>query len=200
MGGLISRSACHTATARGLAWPKQLTALVCLGTPHHGAPLERAGKWVDTILGVSPYSAPLARLGKARSAGIQDLRYGNLLDEHWQGASTARAHARGRFVPLPNPKQTACYFVAATKQEKSGTLGALGALGALSKSGDAGTPARLRGDGLVPVESALGVHKNAAFSLQLPAAQQLICYSTDHFQLLSSPQVYAQLQVWLKDI
>ena len=28
-----------------------------LGTPHHGAPLERGGTWIDTLLGVSRYSA-----------------------------------------------------------------------------------------------------------------------------------------------
>jgi hypothetical protein len=40
---------------------------------------------VDLILGVSAYTAPLARLGKIRSAGITDLRYGNLVDEDWAG-------------------------------------------------------------------------------------------------------------------
>ena len=33
--------------------------------------------WIDTILEISPYSAPFSRLGKIRSRGITDLRYGN---------------------------------------------------------------------------------------------------------------------------
>ncbi len=47
----------------------------------HGAPLERIGNCVDVILGKTPYAAALARLGQIRSAGVADLRYGNLMDE-----------------------------------------------------------------------------------------------------------------------
>ena len=68
-----------------LRWPALLRQLVFIATPHHGAPLERGGNWIDLILGASPYTSPLARLGKIRSAGITDLRYGNLVDEDWQG-------------------------------------------------------------------------------------------------------------------
>jgi len=35
MGGLVARSACHSAEAQGLLWLQHLSALVCLGTPHH---------------------------------------------------------------------------------------------------------------------------------------------------------------------
>jgi len=81
MGGLLARSACHYGKLAGHDWLRHLGKIVFLGTPHHGAPLERGGNWVDVILGVSPYSAAFARLGKIRSAGITDLRYGNLVDE-----------------------------------------------------------------------------------------------------------------------
>jgi pimeloyl-ACP methyl ester carboxylesterase len=83
MGGLLARSALHYGAQAGYRWPSQLGDLVFLGTPHHGAPLERAGHWVDIVLGATPYAAPFARLGKVRSAGITDLRHGNLLDEDW---------------------------------------------------------------------------------------------------------------------
>ena len=55
MGGLVARSACHYAAKNGnqLAWIKLLKHLVTLGTPHHGAILERGGKLVDTILGAN---------------------------------------------------------------------------------------------------------------------------------------------------
>jgi len=76
MGGLVVRSACESAASADHAWLARLDALVFLGTPHKGAPLERAGAWVDYLIGVSPYTAPFARLGKLRSAGIQDLRHG----------------------------------------------------------------------------------------------------------------------------
>jgi hypothetical protein len=68
-----------------MRWPGLLRRMVFIATPHHGAPLERGGNWVDLILGVSAYTASLARLGKICSAGITDLRYGNLVDEDWAG-------------------------------------------------------------------------------------------------------------------
>ena len=74
MGGLVARSAVQQANEAGLGWPAKVSDLVFLGTPHHGAPLERAGHWIDLVLGATPYSAPLARLTRVRSAGINDLR------------------------------------------------------------------------------------------------------------------------------
>ena len=32
---------------------------------------------------MSPYAAPLTRIGGNRAAGITDLRFGNVLDEDW---------------------------------------------------------------------------------------------------------------------
>jgi PGAP1-like protein len=74
MGGLVSRSAFHQ--AGHAAWTRRVSDFVCLGTPHFGAPLEKAGRGIDLLLGAAPYAAPLARLGKVRSAGITDLRHG----------------------------------------------------------------------------------------------------------------------------
>jgi hypothetical protein len=77
MGGLVARSALRHASEAGHDWPGRLRRLVFLGTPHHGAPLERGGRWLEATLGASPYTAPLARLGAIRSDGIQDLRHGD---------------------------------------------------------------------------------------------------------------------------
>jgi pimeloyl-ACP methyl ester carboxylesterase len=93
MGGLVARSAYRQAAEAGHAWPERLRKLVFLGTPHHGAPLERGGRWLEGVLGASPYTAPLARLGAIRSAGIQDLRHG---------------------LAFPLPDGVACYAAAAT--------------------------------------------------------------------------------------
>jgi pimeloyl-ACP methyl ester carboxylesterase len=108
MGGLVARSACVIAAEQGHAWPKSLTRMVFLGTPHCGAPLERAGHGLDFLLDVTPYSAPFTRLGKARSAGIKDLRHGTI---------TSASH---RFVPLP--PGVACYAMAATVASKRSLL------------------------------------------------------------------------------
>ncbi len=81
MGGLVARSASHHGRLAGHAWRASLRRLVFLGTPHHGAPLERGGHWLDYVMELSPYVAPFTSLGKARSAGITDLRYGSITDD-----------------------------------------------------------------------------------------------------------------------
>jgi len=179
MGGLITRSALHYATQDGQHWPKLLKNIMFLGTPHHGAPLERAGNWVDVILGSTPYSRPFAKLGQLRSAGVTDLRYGHVLDADWQGHDRFRRKPDSR-QPVPLPEHVACYTVAATRAAKR------------CKLAD-----QLVGDGLVPLNSALGRHDDAARQLVFARERQLIVYRTHHMQLLSSPEVTQQLLRWL---
>ena len=106
MGGLVARSACRIRRRGGACVARKLNKLVFLGTPHHGAPLERIGNWVDVILGKTPYAAAFGRLGKIRSAGVTDLRYGNLMDEDWQGRDRfAREPDTRRSVPLPEGRR-----------------------------------------------------------------------------------------------
>ena len=85
MGGLVSRSACCYAEREGLAWPAKVRRVVCLGSPHHGAPLEKLGHAAAAILAAidTPGTRIPARLIEGRSAGIQDLRHGALVDEDW---------------------------------------------------------------------------------------------------------------------
>ena len=59
MGGLVARSAHYYGNAAGHHWPAHLRHIIFLGTPHHGATLERLGNWVNTVLEVSPYAAPI---------------------------------------------------------------------------------------------------------------------------------------------
>jgi pimeloyl-ACP methyl ester carboxylesterase len=108
MGGLVARSALHHARLAGHAWPRSLTKLVFLGTPHHGAPLERGGHGLDRALELSPYSAPFTRIGRQRSAGITDLRHGSITDDP------------GVHVPLPDDVE--CYAAAATLGERRDLL------------------------------------------------------------------------------
>lgn len=102
MGGLVARSACHFGAVAHHDWLRRLDKLVFLGTSHHGAPLERGGNSVDMLLGISRYTAPFARLGKVRSAGITDPRHGNLVDRDWRGRDRiARSGDVRRAVPVP---------------------------------------------------------------------------------------------------
>ncbi len=181
MGGLVARSAVQAARAVDLSWPGLLRELVFLGTPHHGAPLERAGHGVDVLLGATPFTAPFMRLGQLRSAGITDLRHGHVLDADWQGRDRFGSGQDQR-TPLPLPEGVACFAVAATLAGKRGLLAD-----------------RLTGDGLVPLDSALGRHPEPARRLVFARDSQCTVYRTGHLDLLSSPAVAQQLLNWLAE-
>ena len=179
MGGLVARSACHYAEQAGHRWRGQLRHMVFLGTPHHGAPLERHGNWLTAVLGRSTLTAPFARLGELRSAGITDLRYANLVDEDWRGRDRFDRDG-GLPRPLPLPQGVDCYTIAGTTGRRPGDL-----------------RDRLLGDGLVPVDTALGRHEDPARTLAFPASHQWIGFGLHHLDLLSRPEVYEQLRRWL---
>lgn len=167
MGGLVARSACYHARESGHGWPQHLRKLVFLGTPHHGAPLERGGHALEIAMNLSPYSMPLTRLTKARSAGITDLRYGTV-------------SAGKDIVPLPSGVK--CYAIAAVRSAKRSSLSA-----------------RLIGDGLVALDSALGRHRDRARMLAIPKSRQWVGYEMGHRDLLSRPEAYRQISAWLQE-
>jgi hypothetical protein len=181
MGGMVARSACHYAARAGHGWPKKLRKLVFLATPHHGSPLERHGNAFETALASVPYAAPFARLGRMRSAGITDLRHGSLLDEDWQGRDRFERGGDTRGV-VPLPAGVECYTVAATRGRRPDGFGA-----------------RVWGDGLVPVHSALGEHADPERALAFPPDRRWIAWGTSHFDPLHRADVYARIRDWLAD-
>jgi pimeloyl-ACP methyl ester carboxylesterase len=177
MGGLVARSAIHHGLLiqRGnLRWPERVGDLVCLGTPHQGAPLERAGHGLDVLLNAAPYAAPLARLGKVRSAGINDMRLGNIT------SGPAGDDGTHRCAQVPLPATARCFTLAACLGPDSGSL-----------------KGKLLDDGLVPVASALGQHHESDRRLAFPAERQAVVHGTSHLDLLSSAQVFERLLQWL---
>jgi pimeloyl-ACP methyl ester carboxylesterase len=179
MGGLVSRSAYHYAQISEHNWINDLKKMIFLGSPHHGASLERGGNWIDTILDSTPYTAPLARLGKVRSSGITDLRYGNVIDEHWQGRDRFERSQDIR-SPVPLPRKVQCFTIAGTTGNKVGDV-----------------KDQLLGDGLVQVDSALGKHKDPNLSLDIPTERQWLGYGVNHMDLLNHPEVYSKIKQWL---
>lgn len=177
MGGLVSRSAVHYGQQKPTNWTKLLKKIVFLGTPHHGAPLENAGNYFETILGVLPYTKPFARLGKIRSAGVTDLRYGNIIDDDWKNYNRFKLTGDKR-LNVPLPKSIISYAIAAS----------------LSKETDS---SRLKGDSLVNIDSALGKHRTESKILNFNYSW--ITYETNHMDLLSKPEVYDKLKDWLID-
>lgn len=176
MGGLVARSACHYGALAGHGWLGKLSKMAFLGSPHHGAPLERGGNWVHLLTDLSAYSAPFSRLAKVRSSGITDLRHGSLLDEDWREKDRfAHGGALPAFLPLPDGVQ--CLAVAGTVGEEEGSVAD-----------------RLAGDGLVPIASALGEHADPDRCL---AVEKMLVARTNHMQLLSSDEVRGRLLAWL---
>lgn len=179
MGGLVTRSAFQIAEA-GMGWPGLLRTMVFLGVPHHGSPLERGGSRLQAVFGIHPYTAPFARLGRIRSAGITDMRYGSLLDEDWQGRDRfARSHERPQRLPLPAGVK--CY-----------------AIGAVTSSNTDHPLSNLIGDRLVPLDSALGKHADPRRNLDFPEANCWVGYRMGHLDLLRNPDVYTQIRRWLE--
>lgn len=180
MGGLLIRSAVHVARQQGLQWPERLKKIAFLGTPHHGAPLERIGNRLDLLLGSTPFTRPFMALGHLRSAGITDLRYGNVLDRDSQGQGRFEPAAQQR--PLtPLPEGVSCYAVAATTAAKRSALAD-----------------RVTGDGLVPLDSALGHHDDPRQRLLFGPESQWIAYGTGHLELLTRTAVTRKLLHWLQ--
>ena len=154
--------------------------MVFLGTPHHGAPLERGGRHIDRALGLSPYVAPFARLGRSRSAGITDLRFGNVRECDRPGRDRHAQHHDDR-PATPLPAGVDSYLLAATTAERaSGLQGAV------------------IGDGLVPVDSALGRHRNPSMCLRVPSSHQRLVTGCSHLGLLDNAEVLQQLRAWLQ--
>lgn len=194
MGGLVLRSALyyaelhhaelhhtelHQAEQTGQHWPEYVDKAIYYCSPHHGSVIERGGFRLQQAVAFSPYTSPLAALGKLRSAGITDLRHGNILDNHWQTYDEHTDNLDHRTaVPLTAGIQH--HALAVTLSKTPGQhIG------------------RLLGDGLVHPSSATGRHSEANMNLPFPPENQRILYGIGHLHSLSNLQVKAQLQEWL---
>jgi hypothetical protein len=185
MGGLVARSACHhagppigggTGTGTGgppgtgrRAWVDLVTHVVCLGSPHRGAPLEQAVSVLSWLLAGVPEARPVAGILNVRSSGIKDLRFGYLVDDDWAGVE-AMGPLSDNHHPVPL------------------LAGARHAVVAATVTADPDHPVgRVLGDLLVRAVSARG--EGADHTHHVGAAH--------HLALLNHPGVYEQLRDWL---
>ena len=178
MGGLVARSGCHYADRAGHAWVPRLRHIVYLGSPHLGAPLEKAANVAAWLLGLTDITRPFAEVLNGRSAGIKDLRFGSLRDEDWQGIDVDALLA-GRTGEVPLLETAAHYFVAATvSRDPRHPLGVA------------------IGDLLVREPSAFG--RGRVQHMQFPLDNGRHFGPMTHFDLLNHPDVYAQMRRWLE--
>ncbi len=137
MGGLVVRSACHAASTRAAAmassgdaaedaWLPLVRRAIYVGTPHLGAPSERAGRYVARVLRRvdDPYTRLVAEVADLRSEGVKDLGDARhpvpLLPriQHYLVAGSLTADARlaalfgDSVVPLGSATDGACFDAA----------------------------------------------------------------------------------------
>ncbi len=180
MGGLVARSALFYGTVQRLDWIDRVGNLVTLGSPHHGASLERIGHFVQDIISKLPFAGSLAKLGDLRSAGIIDLRHGSVRDEDWQSLDGRDVLPQAFRHPARLPFHVRGYLVAATLVE--------GHYDSKATS--------LFGDGLVNVASALGEDSDI-HTLQVPEHHKAVFYGVGHNNLLYNDRVHQQIIQWL---
>lgn len=184
MGGLVARSAMAHGQLRGHSWVRSLDRAVLLGTPLLGAPLERAGAWVDSLLSSTPYTRPFTALTRRRSRGIRDLRHGETQTAH-RDAVRADPPSRQSGAAHPFPEGVDFLAIAGTRSKLAATHGA------------GGDVRRLAGDGLVPVASALGWDPDPGRDLGLPDSSRLVLRDHHHMDLLTSQEVARSVYRWL---
>jgi triacylglycerol lipase len=182
MGGLVIRSACHEAMLHTSAFLPLVRRAIYVGTPHLGAPYERLGRVVSSLLHAvgDPYTRLIGDIANLRSAGIQDLGDADLRHEDRASRSAGIRLADWRH-PVPLLPELKHHLVA----------------GSLS---DTPWIRAFFGDAVVPVPSALASvppPKNGDASAPLHAATVLPGLS--HLALAHHPAVYEQIRAWASD-
>ena len=180
MGGLVARSALFYGKQNMQQWFHMVENLVCLGSPHHGAVLERFGFALQDQVGRFPIFNIISHIVNIRSNGILDLRYGSVRDDDWEHNDARIGQVDDNRKPAPLPSHINTFFVAGTlefENKKNRTL-------------------KIIGDYLVSIKSALGEHPNPRFQLKVPDSHKAIFYGLNHFEIQYHLSVADQIVKW----
>jgi triacylglycerol lipase len=182
MGGLVIRSACHAASSAGHAWLTKVRKAIYVGTPHRGAPLERAGRALAKLLQAipDPYTRLIADVANVRSAGLKDLGDARLHQELTVDAAEGGVALRDPRHPVPLLASMDHYLIA----------------GSLSREPLLAT---LFGDALVPLSSATDGACATMASLALPPLHVRLLLGLGHLELPRHPDVYAVIRAFCED-
>ncbi|MEM6583290.1 MAG: hypothetical protein AAF699_18580 [Pseudomonadota bacterium] len=179
MGGLVIRSACWYAQSTETPWLHHLEHVVCLGTPHHGSPVAKAGHAIELVVGKIPYLNAFLS-GVKPSDGIKDLRHGALLDSDWSDPNGTRPRKDTRGVVPLVPGVQYSFAAAHIGRDERDPIG------------------NLLGDLLVRKDSAAGMHKKEYRELKIAPEHCRVFSETNHFDLLHDAAVTQQVVEWLK--
>ncbi|WP_193046080.1 lipase family alpha/beta hydrolase [Mycolicibacterium baixiangningiae] len=174
MGGLVVRSACHYGSEGGRPWTENVRQVVCLGSPHLGADLEKGVNAASWALSRLRETRALAEFLNLRSDGIKDLRYGACLDDDW-GEADPDEFLRDRCAEVPFLPGASHHFVATSAAPRAVGL--------------------MLGDHLVRPSSASG--RGRKRRLPFEDDNGLVMTGLHHFDLLNHPAIYGRLVHWL---
>jgi len=177
LGGLVIRSACHMGNETGQNWVSLVRHVIYLGSPHLGAPLEKITNVAANVLGIFNTTATrvIRDVLNTRSAGVNDLRYGNLVDQDWFDVDPDEL-GNNRRIPIPWLASARHHFAVGQAFARAGTFG----------------------DAMVGPNSAAGRAHG-----QQPGAPDgsdvQVMPGLDHLALARDPAVYEHLERWVQD-
>jgi len=177
VGGLVIRSACHQGVERGHDWVSRVRHVVYLGSPHMGAPLEKATNVATNVLDRFDTTATrvVSDLLNTRSSGVKDLRFGNLVEQDWLDCDPDEL-MNDRRIPIPWLATARHHLVVGQALAGAGALG----------------------DAIVREESAAGRAHGSQPGAPGGSDVQVIP-GLDHLALARHPTVYEQIEHWVTE-
>lgn len=176
MGGLVVRSAAHQGNENDADWVELLRHVACIGSPHLGAPLEKAVHLLTGALRkIDAAGAQVpAELLNSRSSGVKDLRYGYTHADEWQGKDPDAASVDDRLDASLLGGVGYHYFAAAISEDLEHPVG------------------QLIGDLLVRIPSASGEPDDV--TRRIPFTSGKVFPGMNHLHILNHPDIYEALR------